>query len=166
MGSHSVDNFVRVNLASLKMIKTVIIISAVIACINAEIFTTTDKISVKVNGKKKTATCNFKINYSGDSASEDGSSVTCSYAKENKKKDKVDSTTKTYSFILGDVTSLFTAEVTFTFSKSKNKNSKTVLNDVVSVPFTSDASFGPATLWCPQEDTMIYGTGAYSSIET
>merc|ERR1711942_529756 len=166
MGSHSVDNFVRVNLASLKMIKTVIIISAVIACINAEIFTTTDKISVKVNGKKKTATCNFKINYSGDSATKDGSSVSCSYAKENKKKDKVDSTTKTYSFILGDVTSLFTAEVTFTFSKSKNKNSKTVLNDVVSVPFTSDASFGPATLWCPQEDTMIYGTGAYSSIET
>ena len=35
--THSVDNFVRVNLASLKMIKTVIIIGAVIACINAEV---------------------------------------------------------------------------------------------------------------------------------
>ena len=35
--THSVDNFVRVNLASLKMIKTVIIVSAVIACINAEV---------------------------------------------------------------------------------------------------------------------------------
>ena len=90
---------------------------------------------MKVNGKKKTATCNFKINYSGDSATKDGSSVSCSYAKENKNKDKVDSTTKTYSFILGDVTDLFTAEVKFTFSKNKKKDSKTVINTVVSTPF-------------------------------
>merc|ERR1712243_1904 len=160
-----VDNFVRVNLASLKMIKTVFIVSAVIACINAEIFTATDKITVKVNGKKKTATCDFKINYSGDSATEAGSSVSCSYNKENRNEDKVDSTTKTYSFLLGDVAdTLFTAEVEFTFSKKKKQNSKTSLDSVVSVPFTSDASFGPSTLWCPAEDTLIYGTGAYDSI--
>merc|ERR1712002_1236819 len=140
----SVDNFVRVNLAGLKMIKTVIIVSAVIACINAEIFAATDKITVKVNGKKKTATCDFKIKYSGDSATEDGSSVSCSYNKENRNKDKVDSTTKTYSFLLGDLDALFTAEVEFTFSKKKKQNSKTSLMSVVSVPFTSDASIGPA----------------------
>merc|ERR1712002_590201 len=96
----SVDNFVRVNLAGLKMIKTVIIVSAVIACINAEIFTATDKITVKVNGKKKTATCDFKINYSGDSATQDGSSVSCSYNKENRNKDKVDSTPRLTASLL------------------------------------------------------------------
>merc|ERR1712243_363089 len=115
-----VDNFVRGNLASLKMIKTVLIVSAVIACINAEIFTATDKITVKVNGKKKTATCDFKIEYSGDSATEDGSSVSCSYSGE-KNKDVVTSKSETFLTVpLGDVTgTLFKAEVKFTFSKKK-----------------------------------------------
>merc|ERR1712013_576532 len=128
-----VDNFVRVNLASLKMIKTVIIIGAVIACINAEIFTAKRSFKVKLkNNKQKTTTCDFKINYSGDSASKSGSSVSCSFDNEDKKKDE--------------------------------KKSKTSFDKLVSVPFTGDASFGPATLWCPAEDTLIYGTGAYDSI--
>merc|ERR1712243_439197 len=81
-----VDNFVRVNLASLKMIKTVIIVSAVIACINAEIFTATRSFKVKLkNNKQKTTTCDFKIEYSGDSASKAGSSVSCSFNNEVKK---------------------------------------------------------------------------------
>merc|ERR1711970_618668 len=59
---------------------------------------------------------------------------------------------------------IISAEVKFTFSKKKKKNSVTKLNAVNSVPYTGDASFGPVTLWCPQEDTLIYGTGAYDSI--
>jgi len=161
-----VDNFVRVNLACLKMIKTVLIISAVIACINADVFTATKTFQGKVGSKKKTITCEFKIDYSGDSASKAGTTVDCSYANENKKKDEVKSTTKTMSVgPLGDVAgTLFSAEIKFTFSKKKGKNSVTKLNTVGSVPYTGDASFGPVTLWCPQEDTLIYGTGAYDSI--
>merc|ERR1712168_43324 len=160
-----VDNFVRVNLACLKMIKTVLIISAVVACINADVFTATKTFQGKVGNKKKTITCDFKINYSGDSASKAGTTVDCSYANENKKKDVVKSTKKKMSFgPLGDVTALFSANVEFTFSKSKKKNSVTKLNNVESIPYAGDASFGPVSLWCPEEDTMIYGTGAYDSI--
>merc|ERR1712179_521326 len=137
-----VDNFVRVNLACLKMIKTVLIISAVIACINADVFTTSKTFQGKVGSKKKTITCDFEIDYSGDSATKAGTTVDCRYASENKNKD----------------------EVKFTFSKKKKKNSVTKLNAVNSVPYTGDASFGPVTLWCPQEDTLIYGTSAYDSI--
>merc|ERR1712055_820710 len=156
MGSHGVDNFVRVNLACLKMIKTVLIISAVIACINADVFTTSKTFQGKVGSKKKTITCDFEIDYSGDSATKAGTTVDCSYANENKNKDVVKSTKKVMSVgPLGDVAgTLFSAEVSFTFSKNKKKDS---------VPYTGDASFGPVTLWCPQEDTLIYGTGAYDS---
>merc|ERR1712212_237949 len=168
MGSHSVDNFVRVNLACPKMIKTILIISAVIACINADVFTATKTfIGKDKKGKnKKTITCEIKIDYSGDSADKAGTSVDCSYPNENKKNDEIKSTTKTLNFgPLGDVTgTLFSAEVKFTFSKNKKKNSVTKLNDVESVPYAGDASFGPVTLWCPEENTLVYGTGAYDSI--
>merc|ERR1712212_375814 len=161
-----VDNFVRVNLACSKMIKTVLIISAVIVCINADIYTATRTFKAKVGKKQKVTTCEFEISYNGDGVLKAGTSVDCSYENENKKNDEVKSTKKTMSFgPFGDVAgTLFTAEVEFTFSKKKKKNSVTKLNDAVSVPFTGDASFGPVTLWCPQEDTMIYGTGAYDSI--
>merc|ERR1711970_366746 len=168
MGSHSVDNFVRVNLACPKMIKTVLIISAVIACISADVFTATKTFTGKDNkGKnKKTITCEIEIDYSGDSASKAGTSVDCSYPNENKNKDQIKSTTKTFTFgPLGDVTgTLFSAEVKFTFSKTKKKNSVTKLSTVTSSPYAGDASFGPVTLYCPEENTLIYGTGAYDSI--
>merc|ERR1711872_1186268 len=102
----SVDNVFRVNLACIKMIKTVLIIGAVIACINAEVYTASRSFIVKVGKTKKTANCDFTISYTGDTAS------------------KPDNTVK-------------------------------------SVPITDDGSFGPATLWCPQEDLLIYGSGAY-----
>merc|ERR1711970_480179 len=129
MGSHGVDNFVRVNLACPKMIKTVLVISAVIACISADVFTATKTFTGKdKKGKnKKTITCEIEIDYSGDSADKAGTSVDCSVNNEN-------------------------------------KNSVTKLTTVKSVPYTGDASFGPVTLWCPEEDTLIYGTGAYDSI--
>merc|ERR1712183_1087204 len=163
---HSVDNFVRVNLACPKMIKTVLIISAVIACINADVFTATKTFKGKVGKNTKTITCDFEINYSGDSASKAGTTVDCSYPNENKNKDEIKSITKTYSFgPLGDVTgTLFSAAVKFTFSKTKKKNSVTKLSTVTSSPYAGDASFGPVTLYCPEEDTLIYGTGAYDSI--
>merc|ERR1711931_305243 len=163
-----VDNFVRVNLACLKMIKTVLIISAVIACINADVFTATKTFTGKdKKGKnKKTITCEIEIDYSGDSADKAGTSVDCSVNNENKNKDEIKSITKTYSFgPLGDVTgTLFSAAVKFTFSKTKKKNSVTKLSTVKSLPYTGDASFGPVSLWCPEENTLIYGTGAYDSI--
>ena len=103
-----------------------------------QIFTATKtfKKSFKVGNKFKTTTCNFKINYSGDNATEDGSSVSCSYAGE-KKKDVVTSKPETFLTVpLGDVTgTLFKAEVKFTFSKKKNKNSKTSLTSVVTLPY-------------------------------
>ena len=109
-----------------------------------QIFTATKtfKVKVKYQDKNKqktktaTCTCDFKIKYSGDSASKAGSSVDCSYPNEIKKTDTVTSTTKTMSFILGDVAAnLFTVEVKFSFSKNKKKDSKTVINTVVSAPF-------------------------------
>merc|ERR1712183_93867 len=163
-----VDNFVRVNLACLKMIKTVLIISAVVACISADVFTATKTfIGKDKKGKnKKTITCEIEIDYSGDSATKTGTREDSSYPNENKNKDEIKSITKTYSFgPLGDVTgTLFSAAVKFTFSKTKKKNSVTKLSTVTSSPYAGDASFGPVTLWCPEEDTLIYGTGAYDSI--
>merc|ERR1711915_610206 len=41
---------------------------------------------------------------------------------------------------------------------------KTALDSVESTPVTADASFYPTSLWCPQEDTLIFGTGNYDSI--
>merc|ERR1712212_287875 len=130
-----VDNFVRVNLACSKMIKTVLIISAVIACINADVFTATKTFTGKdKKGKnKKTITCEIKID--------------CSVNNENKNKDEIKSTTKTFTVgPLGDVTgTLFSADVKFTFSKTKRKNSVTKLSNVKSVSYAGDASFGPVT---------------------
>merc|ERR1712183_75718 len=146
-----VDNFVRVNLACLKMIKTVLIISAVTACISADVFTATKTFTGKdKKGKnKKTITCEIEIDYSGDSADKAGTSVDCSVNNENKKKDEIKSTTKTFSVgPLGDVTgTLFSATVKFTFSKTKKKNSVTKLSTVTSSPYAGDASFGPVTLY-------------------
>merc|ERR1712055_464411 len=161
------DNFVRVNLACLKMIKTVLIISAVIACINADVFEATKTFTAKDSkNKNKKVTCDITIDYSGDSASKADTSVDCNVVNENKNKDDVKSTTKTFSVgPLGDVTgTLFSADVKFTFSKTKRKNSVTKLSTVKSVSYAGDASFGPVTLWCPEENTLIYGTGAYDSI--
>merc|ERR1711887_160298 len=95
-----VDNFVRVNLACPKMIKTVLIISAVIACISADVFTATKTFTGKdKKGKnKKTITCEIEIDYSGDSADKAGTSVDCSVNNENKNKDEIKSITKTFTF--------------------------------------------------------------------
>merc|ERR1712142_781071 len=75
-----VDNVFRVNLACINMIKTVIIIGAVIACINAEEYTASRSFNVKVGKTKKTANCDFTISYTGDTASKPDSSVKCSVA--------------------------------------------------------------------------------------
>jgi len=160
-----VDNVFRVNLACINMIKTVFIIGAVIACINAEEYTASRSFNVKVGKTKKTANCDFTITYTGDTASKPDSTVKCSVNWP--KNSKLDFS-KTLSFTVGDVAgTVFTAEVSFTISKKKNKPAstvKTVINTVNSVPITDDGSFGPATLWCPQEDLLIYGSGAYDSV--
>jgi len=167
MGRQSVANLVRVNLLSLTvtMVKTLLVLTTLIACISADVFTASKSFQVKVGKTKKTANCDFTISYSGDTASKAGSNVKCSIAWP---KNSALSSTKTLSFTVGDVAAtIFTAEVTFSLVKKKNKpasTTKTTLKTVNSVPITGDASFYPATLWCPEENTLIYGSGSYDSI--
>merc|ERR1712025_1189623 len=112
-----VDNVFRVNLACFNMIKTVLIIGAVIACINAEEYTASRSFTVKVGKTKKTANCDFTISYTGDTASKPDSSVKCSVNWP--KNSKLDFS-KTLSFTVGDVTgTVFTAEVSFTSARRR-----------------------------------------------
>eukprot|EP00092_Neocalanus_flemingeri_P007138 GFUD01007712.1.p1 GENE.GFUD01007712.1~~GFUD01007712.1.p1 ORF type:complete len:242 (+),score=74.48 GFUD01007712.1:22-726(+) len=147
------------------MVKTVLLLATVFAGLNADEFTAQKTFDVKVGSTKKTATCSFTISYSGDTTSKADSSVSCTIAWP---KSKSLNTAVTKSFVIGDVNDIvFTAEVKFTLKKNKNKGSgttKTTLSSVTSVPFTADASFYPASLWCPQEDTIIFGAGAYASV--
>ena len=152
----SVANLVRVNLLSLTvtMVKTLLVLTALIACISADVsaddyrhptihqfvlqvFTASKSFQVKVGKTKKTANCDFTISYSGDTASKAGSNVKCSIAWP---KNSALSSTKTLSFTVGDVAAtIFTAEVTFSLVKKKNKpasTTKTTLKTVNSVPIT------------------------------
>merc|ERR1712243_984 len=125
----SVDNVFRVNLACIKMIKTVLIIGAVIACIDAEEYTASRSFNVKVGKTKKTANCDFTITYTGDTASKPDSTVKCSVNWP--KNSKLDFS-KTLSFTVGDVAgTVFTAEVAFTITKKQHKPARaaeTVIN--------------------------------------
>merc|ERR1711962_541653 len=101
-----------VNLASIKMVKTAVILASLISCIAADVYTTSTSFVVKVGKIKKTANCDVTISYSGDAASMDGSSVQCSIPWP-KKNPLTFNTVK--SFTLGDVSAtVFTAQLTFT----------------------------------------------------
>merc|ERR1711892_1516520 len=149
-------NLVSLNLVSLKMIQSVLILSTVIACITADVFTTTTSFTVKAGKTKATATCDFTITYTGDTVSKEDSKVKCSIPWP---KASALASTVTKSFTVGDVAgTVLTAEVTFKLDKKKKKAAstvKTTLKSTTSVPFTADASFYPASLWCPQEEAMI-----------
>merc|ERR1712168_840869 len=77
-----VANFVRVNLLSLTitMVKTLLVLTTLVACISADVFTASKSFQVKVGKTKKTANCDFTISYTGDTASKSGSKVKCSIA--------------------------------------------------------------------------------------
>merc|ERR1712128_114501 len=165
MGTHGVASLASVNLVSLKMIQSVLILSTVIACITADVFTTTTSFTVKAGKTKATATCDFTITYTGDTVSKEDSKVKCSIPWP---KASALASTVTKSITVGDVAgTVLTAEVTFKLDKKKKKAAstvKTTLKSTTSIPFTADASFYPASLWCPQEDTIIFGSGTYGSV--
>jgi len=69
---------------------------------------------------------------------------------------------------MGDATAdVFTADVSLTLTKAKNKAPsavKTSINSITTSPLAADPEFYPASLWCPQEDYLIWGQGAFESV--
>jgi len=115
-----------------------------------------------VGSTKKDATCEVVISYIGSSVNEADSSVSCSISWP---KVKALNYAKSLSYTLGDTSDFFSAEISFKLTKTKNKNNlKTVFVSAAGLPLSADAEFYPATLWCPQEDYMIWGQGAYGSV--
>merc|ERR1712109_128108 len=41
---------------------------------------------------------------------------------------------------------------------------KTSINSITTSPLAADPEFYPASLWCPQEDYLIWGQGAFESV--
>merc|ERR1711892_101721 len=122
------------SMVSVSMVKTVFLLSTIFAVISADVFTAEKSFNVKSGGTTKKAICSFSITYSGDTASKADSSLSCSIPWP---KAKALSSSVTKSFTVGDVTGMV---------------------------FTADASFYPASLWCPQEDTIIFGSGKYENV--
>merc|ERR1712012_1361726 len=75
---------------------------------------------------------------------------------------------KTLSFTMGDASAdVFTADVSLTLTKAKNKAPsavKTSIDSITTSPLAADPEFYPASLWCPQEDYLIWGQGAFESV--
>merc|ERR1712236_42063 len=150
---------------SVNMFKYVLLLVIVLGSASAEVFTSQASFVVKVGKTKKTATCTFTISYTGDTVSQSDSKVKCSIAWP---KSSALSKSLKKTFTLGDVTdTVFTAEVSFKLDKKKKKpagTTKTILNSITTAPVTADAPFYPASLWCPEEDTIIFGAGKYNSV--
>jgi len=143
-----------------------ILLSTVLTCSLAAEFSTSASFIVKVGSTKKTANCDITISYEGTTVSEADSSASCSVSWP---KAKVLNFAKTLSFTMGDVSAdVFTADISLTLSKKKNKAPSTVSTAIDSIgnviPLTADPEFYPASLWCPQEDYLIWGQGAFDSI--
>ena len=105
---------------------------------------------------KKQVTCDFEIAYSGGQLDASGCSVSCSLKGNLKKIDK------SYEFdfeIRDSPTEMLDVKVGFKLSKGKNGNAASMKTQSKTFTATSidagEASY-PNTLWCPQEDTLIY----------
>lgn len=137
-----------------------------LSCTFAAEFSTTQSFKVKVGKTTKYASCDITISFDGSVVSEDDSSVSCTlqWAKSSSL-----NFAKTLTYNLGDTSAdLFTAELSITLKKAKNKPASkltTTVNSITNIAaLTPDAEFNPGTLWCPQEDYMIWGQGPYSSV--
>jgi len=146
-----------------RMLRLVLLSTALTCCLAAE-FSTSASFTVKVGKTKKTAKCDITISYEGAVVSEADSSAKCSVAWAKKSSLNF---AKTLSFTMGDVSAdVFTADISLTLTKAKNKNPssvKTAINSIATTPVTADPEFYPASLWCPQEDYFIWGQGAFDT---
>merc|ERR1712116_55233 len=147
-----------------RMLRLVLLSTALTCCLAAE-FSTSASFVVKVGKTKKTATCDITISYEGAVVSQADSSASCSVAWAKK---SALNFAKTLSFTMGDATAdVFTADVSLTLTKAKNKAPsavKTSINSITTSPLAADPEFYPASLWCPQEDYLIWGQGAFESV--
>jgi len=140
-------------------------LSTLVASSLAAEFSTTASFTVKVGKTKKTASCDITISYDGAVVSQADSSASCSVAWAKK---SALNFAKTLSFTMGDASAdVFTADVSLTLTKAKNKAPsavKTSINSITTSPLAADPEFYPASLWCPQEDYLIWGQGAFESV--
>jgi len=147
------------------MLRPALLLSTLVACSLAAEFSTTASFTVKVGKTKKTASCDITISYDGAVVSQADSSASCSVAWAKK---SALNFAKTLSFTMGDATAdVFTADVSLTLTKAKNKAPsavKTSINSITTSPLAADPEFYPASLWCPQEDYLIWGQGAFESV--
>jgi len=141
------------------------LLSTLVASTLAAEFSTTVSFTVKVGKTKKTASCDITISYDGAVVSQADSSASCSVAWAKK---SALNFAKTLSFTMGDASAdVFTADVSLTLTKAKNKAPsavKTSIDSITTSPLAADPEFYPASLWCPQEDYLIWGQGAFESV--
>jgi len=147
------------------MLRLALFFSTLVACSLAAEFSTTASFTVKVGKTKKTASCDITISYDGAVVSQADSSASCSVAWAKK---SALNFAKTLSFTMGDASAdVFTADVSLTLTKAKNKAPsavKTSIDSITTSPLAADPEFYPASLWCPQEDYLIWGQGAFESV--
>jgi len=146
--------------------KTLIFLALGTSIAFAEVFTTTDKFTVKVGATSRVVTCNtVKITYTGTVINKAQSQVKCT---ANWPKTKQLNKVQNLNYQLGNPTDgIFTATLTIKLFKQKNKppnKMTTTLQSVASTILDGDPEFYPATLWCPQENYFIWGEGDYSNI--
>merc|ERR1712122_307288 len=97
-----------------RMLRLALLSTLVASSLAAE-FSTTASFTVKVGKTKKTASCDITISYDGAVVSQADSSV--SWAKKSAL-----NFAKTLSFTMGDASAdVFTADVSLTLTKAKNK---------------------------------------------
>jgi len=141
------------------------LLSTLVASSLAAEFSTTASFIVKVGKTKKTASCDITISYDGAVVNQADSSASCSVAWAKK---SALNFAKTLSFTMGDASAdVFTADVSLTLTKAKNKAPsavKTSIDSITTSPLAADPEFYPASLWCPQEDYLIWGQGAFESV--
>jgi len=137
------------------MLKTepLIVLTVLVGCaIAMESFTQTEKFTVKQSGVKKTATCKYKLkfDYPDTVYTNKSSSVSCKVAKWPL--NTAISYKKTIKFFIGN----FSAAVGIQISKVQNKEKQTtkLLSAIVT---TVENKTSPWDLWCPQENTLIWG---------
>merc|ERR1711955_18401 len=147
-----------------RMLRLVLLFATLTCCLGAE-FSTSESFTVKVGKTKKTASCDITISYDGAVVSQADSSASCSVAWAKK---SALNFAKTLSFTMGDASAdVFTANVSLTLTKAKNKAPsavKTSIDSITTSPLAADPEFYPASLWCPQEDYLIWGQGAFESV--
>jgi len=147
------------------MLRLALLLSTLVASSLAAEFSTTASFTVKVGKTKKTASCDITISYDGAVVSQADSSASCSVAWAKK---SALNFAKTLSFTMGDASAdVFTADVSLTLTKAKNKAPsavKTSIDSITTSPLAADPEFYPASLWCPQEDYLIWGQGAFESV--